>query len=168
MSRKFDGTEWWGLCPNPSESTWASLPLREITFSSLSPEPLSSLDKCLRDLVNHRRLRLDCYTKCLHSFLICCRLSHQASVISRCFSTFYNQPWLYLHCVLRTPRKLSAFLFAVDSQCSTTDDAWWTVKLCHLSLKALAGRQNTPPREHFIISQILSEQIPNIWGTTMN
>lgn len=166
---------WWNLVMGsvPKKPTWASLPLREIISSCL--ESLSSLEKCHRDFVDQRWLRLDCYIKCLRSSFICCRLSHQASLISRCFSTLQTALTVFALCSKNSSMMIFtllfafALLFAADPLCSTTEDAWWTIKLCHLSLQALPGRhESTPPREHFIISQILLEQIPNIWGTTWN
>lgn len=149
------------MCLKPSKPTWAGLPLREILFASLSQ--VFSLVRCLKDFVNQR---LDHYIKCLPSFLITdfqVLLDPLQSALPL-FALCKNSSMMILALLFAF-----AFLFAVDPPCSTTDDAWWTVKLCHLSLQALTGRhKNTPPREDFIISQILSEQIPNIWGTTMN
>lgn len=126
--QKVDGSEWWGLCLNPSKWTRASLPLREITFSSLSPKPLSSLEKCLRDFMNQRWLRLDCYIKCLHSFLICCRLS--LTDFQMLLNSLLSALTLFALCTKNSSLMtifalLLAFalLFAVDPPRSTTDDA---------------------------------------------
>lgn len=82
---KMSPMEWWGLCLNPSQPTWLVCHSGKSLFPPC-PVSLFSRYEC-QGFVKQRWFGLDCYVKSLCSFWICCRLSHQASLISRCFST---------------------------------------------------------------------------------
>lgn len=109
VSTKSDGIEWWGLCLHPSQPTWASLPLREMVFSSLSQASLFigqvSQGVCEPKMTEAGLLhKTPASNKIKCSLFICCSPSRQASLVCRYFSTLCSQPWLYLHHILRTPQ----------------------------------------------------------------